>query len=101
MRADFLETFSLSEPIVQRLRQIFKNPNHWGQIEEYCSTTPWGSDLRISHAKDGRIEEVAFRFSSVADSIQKLDKFLKIAKDAGCHLLLCSLGEIVAPELED
>ena len=94
----FLKTFPIPDPIAQRLRQIFTRPNHWGMVDEYCSETQWGGDLRICRSDLGQIEEVGFRFAPVADSLEKLREFVAITKDAGCFLLVCSSGEVIAPD---
>lgn len=97
---DFLLGFELSTDILQRLRSLLPKPNHWGNVEEFNSISEWGSDLRIWHADDGRIESVVMRYAPVGDPNEVLQKFVRIVKDAGCDLLVQSTFEIVPPEFD-
>ncbi len=92
--SSFLSGFGLSEAILERLRSLLPRPNHWGTVEEFCSSAEWGSDLRIWHEDDGEIRSVVFRFAPGGDPVQLLHTFVTIVKEAGCDLLVqtCDLS---------
>ncbi len=98
---DFLQSFQIADSIAERLRQIFRRTNHWGDVEEYVSGDAWGSDLSIVRSDDGSIAEVLFRYAPCADPIEKLREFVAIAQDAGCFLLEPSSDTIIAPDFEE
>jgi hypothetical protein len=97
---NFLASCPISNALCERFRNIFTKANHWGDVEEYVSNNEWGSDLRIWRSKDGEIEDITFRFAASSDPIEKLQAFIKIAKGAGCFLLLEASGKVVAPEFD-
>lgn len=98
--SSFLHGFGLSAGILGRLRSLLPKPNHWGPVEEFCSSAEWGSDLRIWHEDDGEIGDIVFRFAPVGDPVQLLDAFITIAREAGCHLLVQTSFEVVPPDFE-
>jgi len=98
--SSFLSGFGLSGVILERLRSLCPKPNHWGPVEEFCSSAEWGSGLRIWHDDEGAIRDVVFRFAPGGDPVQLLHTFITIVKEAGCDLLVQTSFEVIPPEFE-
>lgn len=96
----FLTGFALSEVILGRFRSLLPRPNHWGSVEEFCSSAEWGSDLRIWHEDGGEVRDIVLRFSPGGDPIQLLHTFITIVKEARCDLLVQTSFEVIPPEFE-
>lgn len=89
-----------SQPTAQmlgRLRALLPKDNSWGETEEFTTSAPWGSDLRIWKERD-IIFGIDFRFSPTADSRSLLDCFVAIARESRCLLLEPETGSMFEPE---
>jgi len=98
--SSFLLGCHLPEHILQRFRSLLPMPNPWGPVEEFNSSSEWGSDLRIWHEDDGTVDDIIMRYAPCGDSIQLMHNFLGIVKDAGCELLVPTSFEVIPPDLE-
>jgi hypothetical protein len=81
------------------LRHICPTDKSWGETEEFVTSEPWGSDLRI-WKELGRVWQVTFRFSPVADDRTLLDRFVSFARDEHCLLLDAETGSLFEPDFE-
>jgi len=81
----FLLGFDLPAGVVQRIRALLPNPRPWGGVDEFNSSSEWGSDVRIFHEDDGRVAEVAMRYAPAGDPIQVLREFVEVAKKRGVN----------------
>lgn len=98
--SSFLLGFALSETVLGRLRLLLPRPNHWGPVEEFCSSAEWGSDLRIWHEDSGEVCDVVLRYAPGSDPVHLLEAFAAIAMDAGCELLVQTTFEVIPAKFE-
>lgn len=80
-----------------RLRSLCPTAKSWGETEEFVTSEPWGSDLRIWKER-GRIWQVVFRFAPITDDLTLLNEFVAIAKDEHCLLLDTDTCMLFEPE---
>lgn len=92
-----------SEVFLSRLRGLFPNDTSWGSVEEYESDNEWGSDLRILHTGEPRMEHpvdgIVFRYSPTGDPVQTLEVFVAAAEQENCLLFSRELCTWFEPEL--
>src|SRR5208337_1350788 len=86
-----------SSQALASLRQICPTDKSWGETEEFITSEPWGSDLRIWR-EHGRVWLVTFRFSPAVDDHTLLDRFVAIARDEDCLLLDAESGSLFEPD---
>ena len=86
-----------SEQALVRVRQICRTDKSWGETEEFVTSEPWGSDLRI-WKEHGRVWQIGFRYSPTADDISLLREFVAIAREEHCLLLDSNTGALFEPD---
>lgn len=86
-----------SAQMLGRLRALLPKDESWGETEEFTTSAPWSSDLRI-WKENNIIFAIDFRFSPITDSRCLLDCFVEIARESRCLLLESETGSMFEPE---
>ena len=93
-----------SEKFLSQLRGLFPKDTSWGPVEEYESNNDWGSDLRIWHTGEPRldypVDTIAFRYSPTGDPVETLEAFVIAVREEDCLLFSRELCAWFDPELE-
>ena len=93
-----------SETFLSRLREMFPNDTSWGPVEEYESNNDWGSDVRIWHIGEPRldypIDTIAFRYSPTGDPVETLEAFVTSVRAEDSLLFSRELCDWVKPEMD-
>ena len=85
-----------SHDFLNALRELLPNETSWGEVEEFKSEGTWGSDLRIWW-EEGILENIEFRFSPAADSLELLHRFAGLVRVEGYLLVDRKSGQVFEP----
>lgn len=85
-----------SEAFLIALRALLPMDKAWGDVEEFASSDGFASKLRIWW-DDGRLDNINFAFSPVADLWSVLQSFLSIVSAEGFLLVEEETGQVIEP----
>ena len=88
-----------SDRLLEKLRALLPKNESWGDVEEYVSPKPHGSDIRIWKDEAGRVSIISFRYSLGADDWSLMERFITIAREENCLLVVeGDGGAVMNPE---
>lgn len=93
-----------SREFLAELRLLLPKDTSWGSVEEYESGNEWGSDLRISHQDEPRLQTpvawITFRYSTVADPVDLMLRYVELVAAENWVVFSDQLGLWFEPQPE-